>query len=65
MSGHDLLCPLRKLTVLKSGCPQCDLIRAGRIDGVRQALARVDSGGRAAVQLRALLDELDPQDGAE
>jgi hypothetical protein len=30
VSGHDEQCPLRHLSMLKSGCPQCDLIAAGR-----------------------------------
>ena len=56
MSAHDPLCPLRKMTVLKYGCPQCDLIALGRRAGLEQALATVDQGGRAATQLRALLE---------
>lgn len=57
MSAHDPLCPLRKMSVLKSGCPQCDLIRTGRRDGIERALAAVDAGGRAAKQISALLEE--------
>jgi hypothetical protein len=55
MSGHDELCPLRKLSMLKSGCPQCDLIAVGRRAGIEEAMAAVDKGGRAAAQLEALL----------
>jgi hypothetical protein len=44
------------MTVLKYGCPQCDLIALGRRAGLEQALATVDQGGRAATQLRALLE---------
>jgi hypothetical protein len=54
---HDPLCPLVKLSMLKSGCPQCELIRKGRRAGIEQALFVIDKGGRAEAQLRALLEE--------
>jgi hypothetical protein len=56
---HDDLCPLKHLSVLKSGCPQCELVRAGRQDGLRLALQAVDTGGRAAKQIAALLAAAD------
>jgi len=58
-SAHDDLCPLKHLSVLKSGCPQCELVRAGRQDGLRLALQVVDNGGRAAKQIEALLAAAD------
>jgi len=60
VTQHDPLCPLRHLSVLKSGCPQCDLIRLGRRDGIHLAIDTVDSGGRAETQLRTLLAEHTP-----
>lgn len=63
MTGHDPLCPLRQMSLLKSGCPQCNLVRTGRADGIRLALATVDKGGRAATQLQALLAEHDTHTG--
>lgn len=54
---HDDLCPLRELSVLKSGCPQCKLLAIGRRAGLATALAVVDQGGRAASQIRALLED--------
>jgi len=32
MSTHDPLCPLKNLSMLKSGCPQCNLIELARAD---------------------------------
>ena len=55
---HDPLCPLAKYSLLKSGCPQCNLLAVGRKAGVEQALAIVDQGGRAAKQLRELLESM-------
>lgn len=40
---HDPLCPLVKLSVLRSGCPQCDLIRKGRTAALEQAVAQVEA----------------------
>ena len=36
---HDPLCPLGKLSMLKSGCPQCALIQSGRQSAYASALA--------------------------
>lgn len=58
-SAHDDLCPLKHLSMLKSGCPQCELVRVGRQDGLRLALQAVDTGGRAAKQIEALLAAAD------
>ena len=38
---HDPLCPLIKLSKLKSGCTQCDLINAGRQSAYKYALATI------------------------
>lgn len=51
MKKHDDLCSLKELTVLKSGCPQCEHIVRGRADGLRMAVEAVDNGGRAREQL--------------
>lgn len=40
---HDPLCPLVKLSVLKSGCPQCDLIRKGRKAALEDAVTQVEA----------------------
>lgn len=38
---HDPLCPLVKLSMLRSGCTQCDLIHAGRQSAYKAALATI------------------------
>jgi len=39
--GHDALCPIAKLTMLNSGCPQCDLIDKARQSTLKSALASI------------------------
>lgn len=59
---HDPLCPLVKLSVLKSGCPQCDLIRKGRSAGVqaaRDAVAALCMGDSGEVDLDYALAAID------
>ena len=38
---HDPICPIAKLTMLKSGCPQCDLIDKARQSTLKSALASI------------------------
>lgn len=57
MKKHDELCSLKSLTVLKHGCPQCEVIARGRADGLRLAVEAVDKGGRAREQLIRLAME--------
>lgn len=58
MSAHDPLCPVSPAEQLEPAkCWRCKLVREARRDGIRRALDVVDQGGRAAGQLRALLEE--------
>ena len=41
-SAHDPLCPLKHMSLLKSGCPQCNLIALARDDETNQIRDRHD-----------------------
>ena len=61
MSAHDPLCPWRPDIPQPDGSTiswicQCDAVAKGRRDGILQALAVTDKGGRAEAKIRALLD---------
>lgn len=40
VKSHDPLCPLKHLSMLKSGCPQCELIALGRNAAQEQLTAK-------------------------